>query len=504
MQLIPSTARRFGVTNSFDVRENIEAGVTYLKYLLDMFGDDRLAVAAYNAGESAVTRYGDVPPYRETVNYVSRVGKALGAARQHTPAPPAASAAAPPKKPARAPWRPTWTAKGGFSSERAEQEGRLIPEVSARPQASPAQHGSGGTWKRVVTGSAAALAVLLGAAGLPVAARRVGLRAVRFYSTPHSTTVTVELDAAVTPRKGSVGNPPRVFFDLPETRVQIPGRGTHVIPVGDGVVSQIRVAQYSPSVARVVLELEYDASVEVSVLTDPVRLSFEVRPRIPVASQPAPKAAEPPAPARTRRLRASRPVRLPPRRSPGRPSRHGRQWCWPIRPSRPRLRRCRPNRVDRWERNRRRRQRNRHPSRRRHRLSPRPASCRNRPWRQRPSPKPGRRRKRPRRRASPYPRQRRNGTLAEAAKPAPEPESPVGEGSKPVPAARNSGGGRSLIRALGLKVWRMVIDPGHGGHDTGTAARRVAGEGPGAGRGLTAGRLMQRNGWAPTWSIRAR
>ena len=95
MQLIPATARRFGVTNSFDVRENIEAGVTYLKYLLDMFGDDRLAVAAYNAGESAVMRYGDVPPYRETMNYVSRVGKAWGAARQQTPAPTAAIEAAP-------------------------------------------------------------------------------------------------------------------------------------------------------------------------------------------------------------------------------------------------------------------------------------------------------------------------------------------------------------------------------------------------------------------------
>jgi soluble lytic murein transglycosylase-like protein len=96
MQLIPATARRFGVTNSFDVKENIEAGVTYLKYLLDMFGDDRLAVAAYNAGESAVLRYGDVPPYRETMNYVSRVGKALGTARQQTPAPPAAAIEAAP------------------------------------------------------------------------------------------------------------------------------------------------------------------------------------------------------------------------------------------------------------------------------------------------------------------------------------------------------------------------------------------------------------------------
>jgi len=85
MQLIPATARRFGVTNSFDVHDNIEAGVKYLKYLRDLFGDDRLAVAAYNAGESAVLRYGNVPPYPETVDYVHRVGKALDAARQNAP-----------------------------------------------------------------------------------------------------------------------------------------------------------------------------------------------------------------------------------------------------------------------------------------------------------------------------------------------------------------------------------------------------------------------------------
>jgi soluble lytic murein transglycosylase-like protein len=85
MQLIPATARRFGVSNSFDVHENIDAGVRYLKYLLDLFGDDRLAVAAYNAGESAVLRYGNVPPYPETVDYVYRVAKARDAARQHAP-----------------------------------------------------------------------------------------------------------------------------------------------------------------------------------------------------------------------------------------------------------------------------------------------------------------------------------------------------------------------------------------------------------------------------------
>lgn len=108
MQLIPATARRFGVTNSFDVHENIEAGVKYLKYLLDLFGDDRLAVAAYNAGESAVLRYGNVPPYPETVDYVYRVGKARDAARQNAPeakpdsALPEAVPAEPPARPVEA------------------------------------------------------------------------------------------------------------------------------------------------------------------------------------------------------------------------------------------------------------------------------------------------------------------------------------------------------------------------------------------------------------------
>lgn len=81
MQLIPSTARRFGVTNSFDPKQNIEGGVKYLKYLKTLFKDDRLALAAYNAGEGAVQKYGTVPPYQETRDYVQKVGKKLGEAR---------------------------------------------------------------------------------------------------------------------------------------------------------------------------------------------------------------------------------------------------------------------------------------------------------------------------------------------------------------------------------------------------------------------------------------
>jgi soluble lytic murein transglycosylase-like protein len=82
MQLIPATARRFGVKNTFDPRDNIEGGVRYLKYLKETFKDDRLALAAYNAGEGAVVKYGWIPPYPETRNYVHQVGKRYGEARK--------------------------------------------------------------------------------------------------------------------------------------------------------------------------------------------------------------------------------------------------------------------------------------------------------------------------------------------------------------------------------------------------------------------------------------
>jgi soluble lytic murein transglycosylase-like protein len=82
MQLMPATAQRFGVIDSFDPKQNIEAGVRYLKFLEDTFQDDRLAIAAYNAGEKAVTKYKDVPPYPETVSYVAKVGKKYGQAKR--------------------------------------------------------------------------------------------------------------------------------------------------------------------------------------------------------------------------------------------------------------------------------------------------------------------------------------------------------------------------------------------------------------------------------------
>lgn len=80
MQLMPDTARQLGVSNSFDPRQNIFAGVRYLRILLDMFGGDvSLATAAYNAGATAVQRYNGVPPFKETRGYVAKIqGLLLG------------------------------------------------------------------------------------------------------------------------------------------------------------------------------------------------------------------------------------------------------------------------------------------------------------------------------------------------------------------------------------------------------------------------------------------
>ena len=83
MQLIPSTAKRFGVSDTFDAADNILGGVRYLRFLLDYYqGDYTKTVAAYNAGEAAVDKYNGVPPFAETRNYVNQVGKNLRTARR--------------------------------------------------------------------------------------------------------------------------------------------------------------------------------------------------------------------------------------------------------------------------------------------------------------------------------------------------------------------------------------------------------------------------------------
>ena len=94
MQLLPETASRLGVKDIFDPQENIDAGTRYLKELLQLYNNNlTLALAAYNAGPEKVQKYGNVPPYRETVSYVNQVKRKYQKSKSATPAKPATPAA---------------------------------------------------------------------------------------------------------------------------------------------------------------------------------------------------------------------------------------------------------------------------------------------------------------------------------------------------------------------------------------------------------------------------
>jgi soluble lytic murein transglycosylase-like protein len=89
MQLLPSTAARYSVSNAFDPAQNISAGAHYLKDLLDQYhGNLQFALAAYNAGPQSIELYHGIPPYPETVDYVRRVTKKFAEEKSKKTPPP--------------------------------------------------------------------------------------------------------------------------------------------------------------------------------------------------------------------------------------------------------------------------------------------------------------------------------------------------------------------------------------------------------------------------------
>lgn len=267
-------------------------------------------------------------------------------------------------------------------------------------------------------------ATLIAALGVaPVAAlAQQQITAVRFWSLGGVTRIAVETDGPVQYRAGRLAEPDRIFFDLPGTLPPREHRRTvQIVPVEDGVVRQIRVALTRPGVTRVVLDLAAPAEFRASQLANPDRLMIEVRAlgRMPEASGVAPPADRPApvahAPAQEEPVASSAPQ--PPVMAPGSPL--------AIRP--PAL--AEP--------------------------APPPAPQAGTTERELPVPVAAK--------LPAAPVEATPPAVPAATTPAPAPAAAVARS-----AQRDSRGSRSLIRALGLKVSRVVLDPGHGGHDTGS------------------------------------
>lgn len=239
---------------------------------------------------------------------------------------------------------------------------------------------------------------------------------VRFWSLGEVTRVAIEVSGDFHFTHQRLPNPDRAFFDIPDARSIFPTRGIHAIPVGDALLKQIRVAQTQVTVTRVVLDLEPDVEYQTSQLSNPARLIVELRRKgAPVAAretrEPAPAPVSPP------HVASRAPARLftLPKETPASP----RTPLITAQPPLLRLNGSLPKQQDL-------------PVFARLKTSRPPA----------PALKP---------------------PQAAAAEKTSAPPPPVAE-----PAKRDSMGRRSMTRALGLKIGKVVIDPGHGGHDTGT------------------------------------
>ena len=280
------------------------------------------------------------------------------------------------------------------------------------------------------------LAGALLAAGVCQAAGKADpsrVTAVRFWSLGDVTRVAVEVSSEFRYKYDRLSNPDRLFYDIEGARPEMAPKGTHSIPVGDGLLKQIRVAETQPGVTRIVLDLEQSATVSASQLSNPDRLIVELRAKdrsLPPATPGVTGGKEltsPPPREIVAALAVSEAVKKPEPRTfippPPQPA---------AKPAV--LEPITPPTLPAFSKN--------------VRLPSVPASLR-------------------REVAPPPPAPAPMLTTETAPVTAPEPAK-TPPAADALPAKRNTGGDRSLTRALGLKLERVVLDPGHGGHDVGT------------------------------------
>lgn len=277
-----------------------------------------------------------------------------------------------------------------------------------------------------------AAAALCGAAGINAPSK---VTAVRFWSLGDVTRVAIEVSSEFHYKSDRLANPDRLFFDIQGARPQMVSKGMHVIVVGDPILKQIRVAETQPGVTRVVLDLEQAAEVTASQLSGPNRLMIELR----LKDRPAPPATVSVTGAKTLTETPARPAEAdlvtPAPETKKAETQKAEAKKFELPPYRPEPVRMEPKPE----------------------LLTQPASSLV---------------AKTTRVISPGPPATIANTRGIA--PPPDPEKPEKiaplrpEPPSATEAKRNSNGDRSLTRVLGLKLGRVVLDPGHGGNDVGT------------------------------------
>jgi N-acetylmuramoyl-L-alanine amidase len=282
-------------------------------------------------------------------------------------------------------------------------------------------------------------------AGTKIAPGKV--TAVRFWSLGEITRVAIEVSSDFHYKSDRLENPDRLFFDIEGARPAMENKGMHVIPVGDALIKQIRVAETHPGVTRVVLDLEKHAEFKASQLANPDRLMIEVRlkdkPAPPVTTSVTGGKRIEDAPARAVTPDIATPTVVA-----------SRTEAAPVETPKPEVARIPLKRFE-------------------------PPPSNPDPPRTSPAPEllaqpPDSLASKPTRPLPPYTPPPTMFARNTAPPPpvstlAKDPGVPIPTPlSEPAPAKRNANGERSLTRVLGLKLGRVVIDPGHGGHDVGT------------------------------------